>query len=82
MKKILMGAITMLIILVACQNNASGKLGRFEMVGEDYVERGVIITIIRDTKTGCEYTYTSDYSDIISPILNADGKPYCQQYNK
>jgi hypothetical protein len=78
MKKSIFAILGGVFILVACQQNTGASLGRISVIGVDTIDRNDI-TFFIDTKTGCQYMLTADYSDVITPVLNKDGKPYCEK---
>ncbi|TPF18021.1 DUF6440 family protein [Priestia megaterium] len=68
------------VIFAAFSSQSNADLGRFEALGKDrFSTYGHEITLFRDTKTGCQYMRVSTNSagQVIEPVLNKDGKPYC-----
>jgi len=48
---------------------------RFDVVQEDFIGK-VSVTILRDTKTGVQYMFTSGlYCGGLTPLLDAQGNP-------
>lgn len=82
MKKLLL-APALLLALAGCSGNASDTTkdgdwdtGRFTEVSEDKLFGGWYSTqVIQDNITGCQYILTTQ--EVITPVLKADGKPYC-----
>ena len=77
MKKIVTVTGIALIILSACSSASEAKLGRLKTLGTDRTD-GSVITIIEDSKTGCQYmNIDAGYGQVIQPLLTKDGTPYC-----
>lgn len=70
-------ALLLLVLLIGCQNTEAGSENRFEKIGAEQPDSH--ITIFRDNKTGCQYmNINAGYGQELEPILNKDGKPYCE----
>lgn len=78
MKKIIGTVILASTILAACSSESEASYGRLTALGTDSVQGGTNITIFQDKETGCQYFFTSGYSDTVTPVLDKDGKPYCK----
>ncbi|WP_310877047.1 DUF6440 family protein [Priestia megaterium] len=67
------------IILTACSSQSDADLGRFKAVGMDDIGNGgEDVILIIDNETGCRYMHiNAGYGQVIEPVLNKDGKPYC-----
>ncbi|MDZ4499726.1 DUF6440 family protein [Bacillus cereus] len=79
MKKVIIVGLLSVALLGACEEpDVGASLGRLEVVGKDKVDSD--ITIFKDKETGCQYmNINAGYGQVIEPILNQDGKPYCPQ---
>lgn len=64
------------LALIGCSSEikTGASLGRFENIGKD----GELI-LFKDNKTGCQYIrVTKGYGQVIEPVVNREGKPYCE----
>ncbi|QNI20411.1 hypothetical protein [Bacillus phage 1_ICo-2020] len=68
--------LAVVLVLIGCSSGTKtgASLGRLENIGKD----GNII-LFKDNKTGCQYMRVSaGYGQVIEPVLNREGKPYCE----
>ncbi|UNY48780.1 hypothetical protein P9294_gp065 [Bacillus phage FADO] len=79
MKKLIIPVVTLTLTLVSCsseEEKVNASLGRLEKIGSDDIGSG--IDIFRDKETGCQYmNISAGYGQVIEPMVQADGKPYC-----
>lgn len=67
----------LLVVLIGCQSTEAGSEKRFEKIGLEQPDSQ--ITIFKDNKTGCQYmNINAGYGQALEPILNKEGKPYCE----
>lgn len=90
MKRSLLTLPLLLLSISGCSYEASSEekkwdSGRFEEVSKEtsFGDYDFETYVVADRITGCQYVVTGDTRAIaLTPVINPDGKPYCEKVKK